>query len=175
MTAVLVALVAKLCGLSTAAQVVLGGGLALSSSAFVLQLLKDKDELETVKGKHSFGVLLLQDLAVVPLLVVTPLLAGKSGTSVGTAILTAFIQVCMALCGIGLFGKYAMEPLFETVLKRSQSQEASIAISLATILGMSFFTQGLGLSNTLGAFLAGVLLSETSFRHTVEKEVSPCK
>ncbi|CAB9498441.1 regulated potassium-efflux system protein [Seminavis robusta] len=175
-TAILVAAVAKYAGLDTAAQVVLGGGLALSSSAFVLQLLKDKRELETVKGKHSFGVLLLQDLAVVPLLVVTPLLANSGGdTSISTAVITALVQAVMAISAIGIFGKVAMEPLFQAVLSKSKSQEASIAISLATILGMSFLTEGLGLSNTLGAFLAGVLLSETSFRHVVEREVSPIR
>jgi monovalent cation:H+ antiporter-2, CPA2 family len=172
----LVALVAKMCGLSTAAQVVLGGGLALSSSAFVLQLLKDKQQLDTVKGKHSFGILLLQDLAVVPLLVVTPLLAGGDDASVTVAVVTALIQATMAITAIALFGKFAMEPLFQTVLnKTNKAQEPAIAISLATILGMSFLTEGLGLSNTLGAFLAGVLLSETSFRHTVETEVSPVR
>ena len=166
-------MVARACGLSTAAQVVLGGGLALSSSAFVLQLLKDKRELETSKGKHSFGVLLLQDLAVVPLLVVTPLLAGNGETSVKKAVVTALVQFVMALTAIGTFGTLVMPPLFNSVLKIGQSQEATIAVSLATILGMSFLTEGLGLSNTLGAFLAGVLLSETPFRHTIEKEVSP--
>ena len=173
LTGGLVAMVARACGLSTAAQVVLGGGLALSSSAFVLQLLKDKRELETSKGKHSFGVLLLQDLAVVPLLVVTPLLAGNGETSVKKAVVTALVQFVMALTAIGIFGTLVMPPLFNSVLKIGQSQEATIAVSLATILGMSFLTEGLGLSNTLGAFLAGVLLSETPFRHTIEKEVSP--
>lgn len=173
LTGGLVALVARLCGLSTAAQVVLGGGLALSSSAFVLQILKDNKELETSKGKHSFGVLLLQDLAVVPLLVVTPLLASTGDTSVTTAVIKALVQFSMALVSIALFGTLIMPPLFKAVLTKAHSQEATIAVSLATILGMSFLTEGLGLSNTLGAFLAGVLLSETPFRHTVEKEVSP--
>lgn len=175
LTGLVVAGVARACGLSLAAQVVLGGGLALSSSAFVLQLLKDKDELETPKGKHAFGVLLLQDLAVVPLLVVTPLLAGGGEEGVTAAIVKSLVQVVMALTAIAGFGKFAMAPLFETVLAKSQSQEAAIAISMTTILGMSFLTEGLGLSNTLGAFLAGVLLSETSFRHTVEREVSPIR
>lgn len=174
LTAAAVASVARACGLGLAAQVVLGGGLGLSSSAFVLQLLKDKKELETVKGKHSFGVLLLQDLAVVPLLVVTPLLAGGDGQkSVKTAVVTAVVQLVMALAAIGIFGTFIMPYLFNAVLGLSQSQEATIAVGLVTILGMSFLTQGLGLSNTLGAFLAGVLLSETPFRHTIEHEVSP--
>ena len=172
-TGLLVALVARACGLSTAAQVVLGGGLALSSSAFVLQILKDKKQLKTAKGKHSFGILLLQDLAVVPLLVVAPLLAGSGDASVTTAVVMALVQFVMALAVIGTFGALVMSPLFNGVLDVAKSQEATIAVSLATILGMSFFTEGLGLSNTLGAFLAGVLLSETPFRHAIETEVSP--
>lgn len=173
LTGGLVATVARACGLSTAAQVVLGGGLALSSSAFVLQLLKDSNSLETSKGKHSFGILLLQDLAVVPLLVVTPLLAGNRETSVTKAVVTSLVQFTMALTAIGAFGSLVMPALFNAVLKVSKSQEATIAVSLATILGMSFLTEGLGLSNTLGAFLAGVLLSEAPFRHAIETEVSP--
>uniref|UniRef100_A0A7S3LD02 Cation/H+ exchanger transmembrane domain-containing protein n=1 Tax=Amphora coffeiformis TaxID=265554 RepID=A0A7S3LD02_9STRA len=147
--------------------------MALSSSAFVLQILKDKQQLETPKGKHSFGILLLQDLAVVPLLVVTPLLAGSGDASVATAVVTALVQFVMALAAIGTFGSLVMSPLFNGVLNVAKSQEATIAVSLSTILGMSFLTEGLGLSNTLGAFLAGVLLSETPFRHTIETEVSP--
>ena len=107
-------------GLSLASQVVLGGGLALSSSAFVLQLLKDKKELETIKGKHSFGVLLLQDLAVVPLLVVTPLLAGGGEKSVTTAVVTELLQFVMALATIGVFGTFVMPYLFNAVLGISQ-------------------------------------------------------
>lgn len=97
-TGVAVALIARFCGLSPAAQVVLGGGLALSSSAFVLQLLKDKNQLETQFGRSSFGVLLLQDLAVVPLLVVTPILAG-GGTSLADALGSAAVQAAIGeLC-----------------------------------------------------------------------------
>lgn len=93
-TAIAVAIVAKLCGLSSAAQIVLGGGLALSSSAFVLQLLKDKGQLESNFGKKSFGVLLLQDLAVVPLLVVTPILAG-GGSGLGDALASAGLKAAI--------------------------------------------------------------------------------
>jgi monovalent cation:proton antiporter-2 (CPA2) family protein len=172
LTGGLVAYVARACRLSTAAQIVLGAGLALSSSAFVLQLLKDSNALESTKGKHAFGILLLQDLAVVPLLVATPLLAGDGKVSTSTAILTAVVQCVMAVSAIGAFGTTVMPSLFEKVLEVT-SQEATIAVSLVTILGMSFLTEGLGLSNTLGAFLAGILLSETPFHHTIEEAVSP--
>ncbi len=170
-TAVVVAIIAGLCGLSFAAQIVLGGGLALSSSAFVLQLLKDKGELSSQFGKSSFGVLLLQDLAVVPLLVITPILAG-GGSGLGAALSSAGVQAFIALGIIAIAGKFLLKPFFDLVAK-AESQETFVGAILFTVLGMSFLTAGLGLSNTLGAFLAGVLLAETKYRHEVEKEIAP--
>jgi CPA2 family monovalent cation:H+ antiporter-2 len=143
----------------------------LSSSAFVLQLLKDKDEMGSQFGKSSFGVLLLQDLAVVPLLVITPILAGGGG-GVGEALGSAAVQASIALATIGLVGKFLLRPFFDTVAK-AESQETFVGAILFVVLGMSFLTEGLGLSNTLGAFLAGVLLSETKYRHEIEKEIAP--
>ena len=170
-TAVVLGLAAKVFGgLSGPASVVVGGALSLSSSAFVLQLIKDKKELATRFGKASFGVLLLQDLAVVPLLVATPILAG-SGSMVN-AIGGAVIKASMALSGIALAGRFALNPLFKTVAA-ANSQEAFLGLILLTALGMSFLTEGLGLSNTLGAFLAGVLLSETKYRYQVEADIAP--
>jgi len=170
-SAVMIAAVGALCGLPSNAQVVLGGGLALSSSAFVLQLLKDKNQLATRFGKASFGVLLFQDLAVVPLLVVTPILAG-GGAGMAKAVGSAIIKASMALGSIALAGRYLLNPLFRLVAQ-SQSQEAFLGVTLLTVLSMSFMTEGLGLSNTLGAFLAGVLLSETKYRYQIEADISP--
>jgi CPA2 family monovalent cation:H+ antiporter-2 len=172
-TALAVAGVAAYCGLDTGAQIVLGGGLALSSSAFVLQLLKDKNQLETEYGKKSFAVLLMQDLMVVPLLVVIPILAG-GGEGIGGAIASALVRVSMALAAIALAGKFLLNPLFDAVANAG-SQEAFVGCILATVLGMSFLTEGLGLSNTLGAFLAGVLLADTKHRHHIEKEMNPIR
>lgn len=169
------AVIAAICkfgfGLSTAAQIVLGGGLALSSSAFVLQLLKDKDQMSTTFGRSSFGVLLLQDLAVVPLLVVTPILAGGGG-GLAEALGSAGLKAAIALSAIAFTGKFLLNPFFDTVAK-TKNQEAFLGAILSTVLGMSFLTEGLGLSNTLGAFLAGILLSETKHRHHVEVEIAP--
>lgn len=129
--------------------------------------------METQYGRSSFGTLLLQDLMVVPLLVITPILAGKGG-SVGEAVGKAFIQIALALTAIGSFGKFLMNPLFDLV-GGSGSQEAFIGVILATVLGMSFLTEGLGLSNTLGAFLSGMLLAETKHRHHIEVEAGPIR
>eukprot|EP00536_Pseudo-nitzschia_multiseries_P000100 jgi/Psemu1/249196/estExt_Genewise1Plus.C_20246 len=171
-TGAVIAAICKFCfGLSTAAQIVLGGGLALSSSAFVLQLLKDKDQMNTKFGRSSFGVLLLQDLAVVPLLVVTPILAGGGG-GLAEALGSAGVKAAIALSTIAFVGKFLINPFFDAVAK-CKSQEAFVGAILSTVLGMSFLTEGLGLSNTLGAFLAGILLSETKHRHHIEAEIAP--
>eukprot|EP00555_Chaetoceros_dichaeta_P009427 CAMPEP_0198266796 /NCGR_PEP_ID=MMETSP1447-20131203/30155_1 /TAXON_ID=420782 /ORGANISM="Chaetoceros dichaeta, Strain CCMP1751" /LENGTH=997 /DNA_ID=CAMNT_0043957061 /DNA_START=377 /DNA_END=3370 /DNA_ORIENTATION=- len=170
-TAVVLAAVGSLFSIPANALVVLGGGLALSSSAFVLQLLKDNNQLATRFGKASFGVLLFQDLAVVPLLVVTPILAG-GGTGLASALGSALIKAAMALTSIAFAGRVILNPLFKTVAN-SNSQEAFLGVILLTVLSMSFMTEGLGLSNTLGAFLAGVLLSETKYRYQIEADIAP--
>lgn len=170
-TALVFGLVGGLMGFSGNAIVVLGGGLALSSSAFVLQLLKDKNQFATRFGKAAFGVLLFQDLAVVPLLVVTPILAG-GGQGLASAVLNALVKAAMALGLIAFSGRVLLNPLFKMVAE-AQSQEAFLGLILLTALSMSFMTEGLGLSNTLGAFLAGVLLSETKYRYQVEADIAP--
>ncbi len=170
-TAAAIAGICKLLGYSVPAMIIIGWSLALSSSAFVLQLLKDKDQMGTQYGRSSFGTLLLQDLMVVPLLVITPILAGNGG-STQEALTKAFVQITMALSCIGVFGKFLLGPIFDLVAG-SGSQESFIGVILGTVLGMSFLTEGLGLSNTLGAFLSGMLIAETKHRHNVEIEASP--
>jgi monovalent cation:proton antiporter-2 (CPA2) family protein len=158
-------------GLSPAAAVTIGGSLALSSSAFVLQLLKDKGEMGTRHGRASFGILLLQDLAVVPLLIVVELLS-KGGAGLGKALGLAAIKGCIALTTMSYLGRRLLNPIFSQVAK-SNSQEAFLSIILATVLLMSFITHGIGLSDTLGAFLAGLLLSETSYKYQIESDIAP--
>ncbi|GAX10674.1 hypothetical protein FisN_14Lh184 [Fistulifera solaris] len=170
-TALVAAGIGGVLGLPANALVVLGGGLALSSSAFVLQLLKDNDQLATRFGKAAFGVLLFQDLAVVPLLVVTPILAG-GGRGLAGAVFNAVVKAGLALGSIAAAGRFVVNPLFRTVAQ-AQSQEAFLGVILLTVLSMSFMTEGLGLSNTLGAFLAGVLLSETKYRYQIEADIAP--
>jgi monovalent cation:proton antiporter-2 (CPA2) family protein len=173
-TALAVGGVASLCGLSTSAAVILGCGLALSSSAFVLQLLKDKKQLKTTYGKKSFCVLLLQDLMVVPLLVLIPLLAGGTEQSVAQALTVAGMSICLAVAVIGLIGTFVLPAALEKVVQ-ADSQEALVAFILCLVLGNSFLTEGLGLSNTLGAFLSGVLLAESPHRERIEKEMNPIR
>jgi monovalent cation:H+ antiporter-2, CPA2 family len=169
----LIGTVSTLAGLPVQTAIVVGAGLALSSSAFVLQLLGERGEVGTRYGRAAFGVLLFQDLAVVPVLVLTPLLAGSGGASaVMTAVSIASAKAAVALAFIVLMGKTVLQPVFRFVAK-ARSQEAFIAVILFTALGTSALTAGLGLSDTLGAFLAGVMLAETTFRHQVEADIKP--
>ena len=171
-TAIAIAGVGKLAGgIPGNALVVLGGGIALSSSAFVLQLLKDNNQLATRFGKAAFGILLFQDLAVVPLLVVTPILAG-GGQGLASALGSALVKAGIALSSIAFAGRVLVNPMFKLVAQ-ANSQEAFLGVVLLTVLSMSFMTEGLGLSNTLGAFLAGVLLSETKYRYQIEADIAP--
>ena len=162
---------ARAAGLSTAAAVTIGGSLSLSSSAFVLQLLKDKNSMGSRHGKAAFGILLLQDLAVVPLLVVVELL-GKGGAGLGKALTIAGVKTLVTVASMSWIGRRIFDPIFYFVAK-SASQEAFLSIILCTVLLMSFVTQGIGLSNTLGAFLAGLLLSETKYHYQIETDIAP--
>ncbi|KAJ8605379.1 hypothetical protein CTAYLR_002386 [Chrysophaeum taylorii] len=148
-----------------------GGALALSSSAFVLQLLRDQDELGTAHGRASLGVLLLQDLAVVPLLVVTPLLAAGGGGLAG-ALAVAAAKAVFAVVAVEYLGKKVLDRAFDRAA-RSGCQEAFLSVVFLAAIGVSAFTESLGLSETLGAFLAGVSLSETKYSYKVEADVAP--
>jgi len=154
--------------------VVIGFGIALSSSAFVLQLLSERGEVGTRFGRASFGILLFQDLAVVPLLVVVPLLSAGSGDfgSLLKALGLAAGKAAVALGVIFLGGRTCLEPVFRFGAS-AKSPEAFVAAILVTVLTMSTLTESLGLSDTLGAFLAGVLLAETKYRHQIEADIAP--
>jgi len=170
-TALVIGLTASFLGQSVAASVVLGGGLALSSSAFVIQLLSESGELATRFGRAAFGTLLFQDLAVVPLLVVTPLL-DSTGAALGTALSDAGKKAVFALATSFVMGRLLLQRIFKLVAS-AKDQTSFLAITLFTVLSMSAFTAALGLSDTLGAFLAGVLLAETKFRYQVEADIAP--
>ncbi|CAK0850888.1 unnamed protein product [Prorocentrum cordatum] len=153
--------------------VVLGGALALSSSAFALQLLRDNGQLGTRYGRSTFGALLFQDLAVVPLLVVVPLLApGAGGASLAVALLQACGKAVAALGVIVVGGHVLLRRAFAWA-KRSRSQEAFLAVTLGVVLLCSAITESLGLSNTLGAFVGGVLVAETDYKYQVEADIAP--
>ncbi|GJP75060.1 hypothetical protein CLOP_g5559 [Closterium sp. NIES-67] len=154
--------------------VVIGAALALSSSAFVLQLLSEKGELATRFGSATLGILLLQDIAVVPLLVILPILETGDFTDDSVFPLLA-MEGAKSLLGLGVLlytGRIALRRLFEFVAE-SRSSEAFIALCLLTVTGTALITSKLGFSDSLGAFLAGALLAETNYRTQVEADIRP--
>jgi len=156
-------------GLEAAA--IIGGGLALSSTAFVLQLLVERGERATGFGLTTFSILLLQDLAVVPLLIFVTLL-GTDGSSFVETFSLALIKGGAALIIVILFGRYLLNPLYQ-MIAGMRNTELFVSTTLLMILGMGWLMSMAGLSMELGALLAGLLLAETEYRHQVEADIRP--
>ncbi|CAG9175076.1 monovalent cation:proton antiporter family protein [Cupriavidus respiraculi] len=157
--------------LSWQASIALGGALAMSSTAIVSKMLSERVELETEHGRNILGVLLFQDLAVVPLLIVIPALSRDPG-DLPMALSLAILKIAVALTLIFFVGKRLMSRWFHVVAAR-RSQELFMLNLLLVTLGMAALTERLGLSMALGAFLAGMLISETPYRHQVEEDIKP--
>jgi monovalent cation:H+ antiporter-2, CPA2 family len=157
--------------ISWQAAIALGGALAMSSTAIVTKLIADRSELESQHGRNVIGILLFQDLAVVFLLILLPSL-GKNPKDLLLALSNAGIKIAIALFLIFYIGQTVMSHWFRLVVKL-RSQELFMLNLLLIVLGMSALTEYFGLSLALGAFLAGMLISETPFRHQVEEDIKP--
>lgn len=170
-TGCLIGGVAWLFGASGAAALIIGGGLALSSTAFVLQLLTEKGERSTEHGKIAFAVLLFQDLAIVPLLMLVTLLGEGSGSFL-SVLSMAILKAALALTLVIVIGRRVLKPIYR-IIAETRSSELFVAITLLVVLGIGWLMSLVGISMVLGAFLAGLLLSETEYRHQVEADIRP--
>ncbi len=162
-------------GLTWQAGVALGGAMAMSSTAMVMRLASDRGEVESTHGKPVVGVLLFQDLAVVPLLVLIPALAGLGvGAEQGIwfSLAIAIGKSTLVLIAALLVGQRLVRPWL-TMVARYKSQELFTLNVLMMTLGLAWVTEHAGLSLALGAFLAGMLISETEYRYQVEADVKP--
>lgn len=157
--------------LSWAASLALGGALAMSSTAIVSKLLAERGEMDTPHGRAIFGVLLFQDLAVVPLLIVVPTLA-RGGDDLWMSLGLAAVKIVFVLTLLLVFGQRLMRSWFQIVARR-RSQELFMLNLLFITLGCAWVTEIAGLSLALGAFVAGMLISETEFRYQVEEDIKP--
>ena len=173
LTGALLSGVALVLGLTPGAAIIAGFGLSLSSTAFALQLLAERNQLTTGYGRLAFGILLLQDLAVIPLLAVLPLLGDGGAASPEPGWLTG-LKVMGVLVGVVLAGRYLMRPAFRAVAS-FHSQELFTATALLVVAGTASLVSAVGLSMALGAFLAGVLLAESEYRHELEADIEPFK
>jgi CPA2 family monovalent cation:H+ antiporter-2 len=164
-------LAAVLLGQSWTDGLVLGGIVAMSSTAIVSRMLAERGELQSKHGRQIMGVLLFQDLAVIPLLVLVPALA-LSGQAIAGAIGVALAKAAVVLAIVLFLGQRLMRPLFHLVA-RQKSAEIFVLFVLLVTLGLAWVTELAGLSLALGAFLAGMLISETEYRYQVEDYIQP--
>ena len=153
------------------AGVVIGGALAMSSTAIVSKMLADRLELNSLHGRQVLGVLLFQDLAVVPLLILIPALAGAPA-EMAPALMLALAKAAVVLSILLYFGQRPMRAWFHLVAKQKSSELFVLNVLLIT-LGLAFITEQAGLSLALGAFVAGMLISETEYRYQVEDDIKP--
>ena len=158
-------------GMESGAALLVGGGLAMSSTAVVLQMLVERHETATRPGRAAFAVLLAQDLAVVPLLTLVPLLGPATG-AVLPALGLAVVRAAVVLGIIIATGRLLLRPLLR-IVARGRNPELFTGIALLLVLGIGWVTQLAGLSMALGAFLAGLLIAETEFRPQIEGDVEP--
>ena len=161
-------------GLTLPAALCVGVALAFSSTAVALQVLQDSGESQTRHGRATFSVLLFQDLSVVMVFMLVPLLAGPDASNIGAiamALCKAVAKTVVAVVGIIFAGRAVLKPVYNRIA--SISAEIMLALTLTCALGTALLTQSLGLSMALGAFLAGLLLAETEFHLQVEADIAP--
>ncbi|MBM6592680.1 monovalent cation:proton antiporter-2 (CPA2) family protein [Microvirga pudoricolor] len=160
--------------------VVIGISLALSATAIALQMLGERNDLQTPYGQRSFAILLFQDLSIVPVLAALPLLAtGMAAANLAADAghgseggIMAVVKAVGALVAVILIGRYGLNPFFR-ILARTGAREVMTASALLVVLGAALLMEEVGLSMAMGAFLAGLLLAESNFRHQLEADIEP--
>lgn len=173
LTALVIGLLASLFGNRVEASVILGLALAFSSTAVVMQLLNQRRVLGSPLGQASFAILLFQDLAVIPLLVLVSILGmGTSGGSFFAVLGTAVLEGVLTVLVIYVVGRRVVRPLFHQIAANRQP-DTFMALTLLATLGVAALTWSVGLSMALGALLAGLIIAETEFRHQVEVTIEP--
>lgn len=165
------ALTAVLSGIPWLTGMALGGTLAMSSTAIVSSMLAERLALQSEHGRQMIAVLLFQDLAVIPLLIVLPALA-HGGHNTSALLMAAVLKATVALSILMFVGKRIMRPWFAWVASHKSTELFMLNVLLIT-LSLAYFTQRAGLSLALGAFLAGMLISETEYRYQVEDDIKP--
>ena len=173
LSAIVIGLLAWTYGFTPTAAAVSGLILALSSTAFVLQLLAEKKQLTTTHGRAAFSILLFQDLAVIPLIALLPLIG--SGTSGESQFDPLMVGISLAsIAGLIIGGHFLLRPLLR-IVAHSKLPELFTATALLVVIGAALFMQFAGMSMVLGAFIAGMLLADSEYRHELEADLAPFK
>ncbi|WP_428354176.1 monovalent cation:proton antiporter-2 (CPA2) family protein [Methyloprofundus sp.] len=171
-TALLLFATAQLFGFPLKVSIIAAFGLALSSTAFGLQILSEKGALTCTYGRASFAILLLQDLAVVPLMAMVSLLSG--GETLSSSAGVGLLKVSAGIISVILVGRFLLNPILDRVAA-SRNSEVFIAATLLMVLGIGRAMELLHLSMALGAFLTGLMLAESHYRHQIEADIEPVR
>ncbi|MBI1891989.1 MAG: cation:proton antiporter [Burkholderiales bacterium] len=174
LSAVIIGCIAYFFGNRLEAAIILGLLLSLSSTAVVMQLMTEQRSLASPLGQAGFSVLMLQDLAVVPILILIGVLTQQQSEGLAGLVILALIKSAGAILLIYLVGRRVIRPLFRSFAKQ-RAPDVFMALTLLSALGIAGLTAAAGLSMALGAFLAGLLLAETEFKHEVEITIEPFK
>ncbi len=161
-------------GLGWKVALIIGLGMALSSTAIGLQILAERKELQSPHGRLGFAILLFQDVAAIPILALVPLLAVSHATDTALPTWIVVLRVVATIAIVIVGGRLLLRPLFR-IAARTQMPEVFTACTLLVVLGTAWFVQLGGISMSLGAFLAGVLLADSEYRHEIEARVDPFK
>ena len=172
LTTLLLAIIAMGFGLSPPAALFAGLALSLSSTAFALQLLEEKGELTLRHGRLAFAVLLFQDLAAIPLIALTPLFAVTHRGSTPPMQFTAALEAIAVIVAVVVVGRYLLDGVIR-LIARTRVKEAMTACALLTVVGVTLVMDQAGLSASLGAFIAGVLLADSDYRHEIQADIAP--
>lgn len=173
LTSILFYIIALWLGLNWSSALIIAMSLSLSSTAIALQTLNEKNLLTTQTGHSAFSVLLFQDLAVIPMMAIIPLM-GDSQLGNNSDLLSAIAEVIGVIALVIVGGHYLTEPIFK-IIARTHMREIFIAFSLLLIIAIALLMDKVGMSMALGSFLAGVLLAKSEFRHELEVEIDPFK
>ena len=174
LTALVLGLIAFAFGTSWRSATIIGFALAMSSTAFVLQILAERKQLTTRYGRSAFAILLFQDLAVIPLLALIPLLADGPAVTQGMNPWLAGLKALAVIAAVVVGGRMLLKPVFD-IVARADIQEIFTAAALLVVICVSLLMSAVGLSMSLGAFLAGVLLADSEYRHELEAAIEPFK
>jgi monovalent cation:proton antiporter-2 (CPA2) family protein len=172
--ALIIGAVAMAAGVGLAPAAIVGLGLALSSTAFVLQTLAERGELKDRHGRVAFAILLFQDIAAIPILAVVPLLSAGYAAATGSSAIFTLLKVAGVVAAVIIGGNWLLRPVLRLVAA-TRTPELFTATALLIVCGTALLMDSVGISMALGAFLAGMLLANSEYRHQLEADIEPFK
>ena len=171
-TGIVTYLISLAVGLDSTASIIIAGAFALSSTAIVIKQLTEQSEIHSRHGKASVGILIFQDIMAIPLLILIPALGMASAETLASDLGIAFLKGAFVVVVMLLVGRYLLRPIFHEAASSKSSELFTLTV-LTVVLTAAAFTEEMDISMTLGAFMAGMMLGETEYRHQIESDIKP--